>query len=467
MGVYLGVTQARLNTETILITPEILGLIAEIDEFKGAWRALGTLAPERLSALRRVATIESIGSSTRIEGSKLSDRDVERLLANLQIKSFATRDEQEVAGYAEVMELVFRSWEDIATTENHIKQLHRDLLAHSEKADGSKELAKDHPAYRLLSRRPNEWMTSFEFRQVMMFHAVLLGNGCAYIGRIRGVPRELIPLVPGSYTIEQARDYTLTYRLTGPNGLTTVLPREEVFHLRGPSWTGVAGLDALQVAREAVGLAIATEETHAALHANGTQPGGVLSVKGSLDDAARARLKESWAQYQGGLANRFKTAVLDMDSTWTPLGMKGVDAEHLDTRRFQIEEICRDLKVFPQMVGYADKTATFASAEAFFLAHVIHTLNPWIENWEQSLARDLFPDEDDILAKFSMQGLLRGDNAARATFYASGITNGWLTRNEARRLEDLNPIEGLGEPLLPLNMSTQAERPLPLPPGGN
>ena len=339
------------------------------------------------------------------------------------------------------------------------------LKVYREKADGSKELAKDHPAYRLLSRRPNEWMTSFEFRQVMMFHAVLLGNGCAYIGRIRGVPRELIPLVPGSYTIEQASDFTLTYRLTGTNGQTAVLPREDVFHLRGPSWTGVAGLDALQVAREAVGLAIATEETHAALHANGTQPGGVLSVKGSLDDAARARLKESWAQYQGGLQNRFKTAVLDMDSTWTPLGMKGVDAEHLDTRRFQIEEICRDLKVFPQMVGYADKTATFASAEAFFLAHVIHTLNPWIENWEQSLARDLFPDEDDIVAKFSMQGLLRGDNAARATFYASGITNGWLTRNEARRLEDLNPIEGLGEPLLPLNMSTQNQRDALLAPG--
>jgi len=341
------------------------------------------------------------------------------------------------------------------------------LKVYREKVDGSKELAKDHPAYRLLSRRPNEWMTSFEFRQVMMFHAALLGNGCAYIGRIRGVPRELIPLVPGNYAIEQARDYTLTYRLTGLNGQSTVLPREDVFHLRGPSWTGAAGLDALQVAREAVGLAIATEETHAALHANGTQPGGVLSVKGSLDDAARARLKESWAQYQGGLANRFKTAVLDMDSTWTPLGMKGVDAEHLDTRRFQIEEICRDLKVFPQMVGYADKTATFASAEAFFLAHVIHTLNPWIENWEQSLARDLFPDEDDIVAKFSMQGLLRGDNAARATFYASGITNGWLTRNEARRLEDLNPIEGLGEPLLPLNMSTSAERSAPPLPGGN
>ena len=111
-----------------------------------------------------------------------------------------------------------------------------------------------------------------------------------------------------------------------------------------------------------------------------------------------------------------------MDSSWTPLGMKGVDAEHLDTRRFQIEEICRDLKVFPQMVGYADKTATFASAEAFFLAHVIHTLNPWIENWEQSLARDLFPDEDDIVAKFSMQGLLRGDSAARASSISGSIS---------------------------------------------
>lgn len=122
-----------IKADTLKITPQILALIAEIDEFKGAWRALGTLAPERLSALRRVATIESIGSSTRIEGSKLSDREVERLLSNLDIKSFATRDEQEVAGYAEVMETVFRSWADIPLTENHIRQLHRDLLVHSEK----------------------------------------------------------------------------------------------------------------------------------------------------------------------------------------------------------------------------------------------------------------------------------------------------------------------------------------------
>jgi Fic family protein len=121
------------SLDTLLITPEILSLIAEIDEFKGAWRAIGRIAPERLSSLRRVATIESIGSSTRIEGAKLSDRDVERLLLNLQIGSFTTRDEQEVAGYAEIMNTIFSHWENIPSTENHIKQLHRDLLIHSEK----------------------------------------------------------------------------------------------------------------------------------------------------------------------------------------------------------------------------------------------------------------------------------------------------------------------------------------------
>ncbi len=122
-----------VRIDTLQITPEILGLVARVDEFKGAWRALGTLAPERLSALRRVATIESIGSSTRIEGSKLTDRDVERLLSNLAIKKFETRDEQEVAGYAELMDLIFRAWEEIPFNENHVKQFHQILLQYSQK----------------------------------------------------------------------------------------------------------------------------------------------------------------------------------------------------------------------------------------------------------------------------------------------------------------------------------------------
>ena len=133
MGVIGCTIGSMIQPNTIQITPQLLSQIAKIDEFKGTWRALGTLAPNRLAALRRVATVESIGSSTRIEGSKLTDREIERLLSNLQIKSFTTRDEQEVAGYAKVMELVFTSWQDIAFTENHIKQLHQNLLAHSEK----------------------------------------------------------------------------------------------------------------------------------------------------------------------------------------------------------------------------------------------------------------------------------------------------------------------------------------------
>ncbi|MDR2669371.1 MAG: Fic family protein [Desulfovibrio sp.] len=134
-----------IKTDTLVITPELLGLIAEIDEFKGAWKALGTLAPERLSALRRVATIESIGSSTRIEGSRLSDSEVERLLGNLSIKSFSSRDEQEVVGYAEIMEQIFQSWEYIPLTENHVRQLHRDLLRHSDKDERHRGSYKTSP----------------------------------------------------------------------------------------------------------------------------------------------------------------------------------------------------------------------------------------------------------------------------------------------------------------------------------
>ncbi len=142
MGILLGMS---LKTDSLSITPEILSLISELDEFKGAWRALGTLAPERLSALRRVATIESVGSSTRIEGSKLSDKEVEQLLSNIEISKFETRDEQEVAGYAEVMETVFAHSEDIGITENHIKQLHRDLLVHSAKDERHRGAYKTNP----------------------------------------------------------------------------------------------------------------------------------------------------------------------------------------------------------------------------------------------------------------------------------------------------------------------------------
>jgi HK97 family phage portal protein len=158
----------------------------------------------------------------------------------------------------------------------------------------------------------------------------------------------------------------MTYNVSDLEGKITTLTAENVLHLRGPSWNSYLGLDAVQLAREAIGLAIATEETHASLHANGAQPGGVLAVKGKLDKEARERLKTAWQAFQGGVANRFKTAVIDVDAEWKPLSMTGVDSQHLETRRFQIEEICRAMRVFPQLVMHTDKTSTFASAEQFF-----------------------------------------------------------------------------------------------------
>jgi len=333
------------------------------------------------------------------------------------------------------------------------------LKVYREDEKGNKLPDKKHPVYNLLWRRPNDWMTSFEFRQLMMFHAVLKGNAYAYIGR-GGVKKRVVELIPlvGNVVPKQDADWTLKYDVTDRDGVTTTYAREEIMHLRGPSWNGFAGMNAIHLAREAIGLAIATEETHARLHSNGAQPGGLISFKQSLGKPAKDRLKALATENLSGLRNAFKTLVLDQEATWTPFTMKGVDAQHMETRRFQIEEICRDLGVFPQMVGHSDKTATFASAEAFFLAHVIHSLEPWIENWQQVLARDLFPDEDDVSAEFSVQGLLRGDHKTRAEFYAAGIVNGYFTRNEVRKWENLNPIDGLDEPLIPLNMGTQAER---------
>lgn len=332
-------------------------------------------------------------------------------------------------------------------------KLYRDL------PNGGKVLAADHPVYPLLYRRPNEWQTAFEMREMMMFHAVLTGNGYAYIGRAGNKVKEIIPLMPERVTPVQAPDYGFTYRMANLDGTYDELPRTSILHIRGPSWNGYRGLDALQQAREAVGLAIATEEAHARLHSNGVKPGGLIAMDGVLGEDARKRLRAAMTEHQGVQA-AYKTMILDQGAKWQPFAMTGVDAQHLDTRKFQIEEICRMMRVFPQMVGHSDKTATFASAEAFFLAHVTHSIQPWAERWEESLARDLFPGEDDISARFSMQSLLRGDSASRSAFYTTAINNGWMTRNEARLFEELNPIDGLDEPLLPLNMGTQRERAL-------
>jgi HK97 family phage portal protein len=304
-----------------------------------------------------------------------------------------------------------------------------------------------HPAYRLLAIAPNEFMSSFEFYETMMLHAVLTGNAFAYLGWSGDKIKEIIPLVPGNVQIVRRPDWSITYIVSDLEGTTTTLQPENVLHLRGPSWDTYQGMSAVALAREAIGLAIATEETHASLHANGAQPGGVLAVKGRLDKDARDRLKAAWGAFQGGVANRFKTAVLDVDAEWKPLSMSGVDSQHLETRRFQIEEICRALNVYPQMVMHSDKTSTFASAEQFFLAFVKFNLMPWIIRWEQAINRTILGDNDNLVCKFSVDALMRGDSAQRSTFYQQALGGArpeaaWMTKNEVRELEDLNPIDG-------------------------
>lgn len=331
------------------------------------------------------------------------------------------------------------------------------LKVFHEADDESLTPARDVAAYDLLYHRPNDWQSSFEFRETLMYHAGLTGNGYALKNVLRGEVRELLPLAPGTYTEERLPNYGFVLHVHDAYGPVGTFTRDQLFHLRGPSWNSIFGLNALRLAREAIGLAIATEEGHERMHANGAKPGGVLSIDNGLSPQARERIKDALTGYES-TQNAYRTLILDKGATFSPMGMTGVDSQHLDTRRFQIEEICRHFRVFPQMVGYADKTATFASAEAFFLAHVIHSIMPWVDRWQGALRRDIFPRRSDLVARLSVKGLLRGDAKSRAEFYASGILNGWLVRNEARRMEDMNPLPGLDAPLTPLNMATAEQQ---------
>jgi len=294
----------------------------------------------------------------------------------------------------------------------------------------------------------------------MTLHAVLTGNGYAYIGDVNGEPIELTPICEGSVQVEQESDYTLKYHIFDGKKLLGTVPRERMFHLRGPSWDGIVGLDLVQKAREAIGLAIATEQTHASLHANGARPGGILAVEGDLSPESREALKKQWNSVMGGVENAFRTAVLDSKASWTPFAFSGVDNQHIELRKFQIEEICRALKVFPQMVGHAgDQTPTFASAEAFFSAHVRETLKPWAERWKQAVDRDLLDYEGDLEPEFDFRYLTMGNVKDRAEYNAKALGSGgspaWLTPNEVRADEGRDPHPDGDKLPQPTNPSAQ------------
>lgn len=331
--------------------------------------------------------------------------------------------------------------------------------------------ARDHGLYDLLHRRPNDFQTSFEFRHTVEMHRQLLGNAFIFTNRAGdGRVLELIQLDPGRVEVKQEKDWRVRYFVTALDGTKKEFPPSAIWHLRGPSWDGVMGLEIIRKAREAIGLAMATEQAHARLHRNGVQASGLYSVDGPLDGASHDRLKAYIEQQHAGVVNSGKPFILDRGAKWYPLTMTGVDAQHLETRRYQVEEICRFFNIFPQMVGFTDKTSTYASAEQFFGAHVVHCLGPEFEAWEQSMDCNLLSDaerRDGLYTKFSVAGLLRGSTKDRADFYTKLYGIGVLNPNDIRALEDWNPYEGGDQYRVPLNMVAPSADPVPDPSADN
>jgi HK97 family phage portal protein len=323
-----------------------------------------------------------------------------------------------------------------------------------ESADGrSHRPAKDHWTYALLTRKPNAWQTPFEFIETMMIHAVMTGAGRAFKNRMSdGRVTELLPLLPQWVTVKRQADWSLVYEVRlGPGedgqSQTLTLRSDQVFEIRGPSWDGYKGWDVVKVAREAVGLALSTEESHARLHKNGAKVAGILSVEGELTAEQYKDLK-AWVEKEFNRGESYGTMILDRGAKWTQQAMTGVDAQHLETRRFQIEEVGRALRVFPQMLMSTDKASTYASAEQFFLAHVVHSLGPWVTRWEQKLNRDLLSDTDfdaGLFCKFTVQALLRGDAKTRGQFYKDLFSVRALNPNEIRALEELGDAYAGGD----------------------
>ncbi len=332
----------------------------------------------------------------------------------------------------------------------------------------SKVAAPDHPLYSVLALRPNPWQTSFEFFETLGLHVVFTGRAYAFINRVRGEIRELIPLEPSAVSVNRASDWTLTYNISY-EGETRTVPASSIWHIKGPSWCVWQGLDAVNLARDAIGLAIATEESHASLHRAGVQTTGTWSVEGTLTADQHKQITE-WIAKNQGSQNAGRPLILDRNAKWLSQVMSGVDAQHLETRRYQVEDICRHFRVMPIMVGYSDKATTYASSEQMFLAHVVHTLSPWYRRFEQSIDANLLTPNDikqGYSSRFVIQDLLRGALKDTKDYLVGLTTMGILTRNEAREILERNPIDGLDEPLTPVNLGIGAEPNEPNDPTGD
>ena len=313
---------------------------------------------------------------------------------------------------------------------------------------GGKDKALEHPLYRLLHDEPNPEMTSFAFRETLMTHLLLWGNAYAQVIRNgKGEVVALYPLMPSKMTVDrdQAGRIYYAYSRTQADGNTlgrdqqVLLSPHDVLHIPGLGFDGLVGYSPIAMAKNAIGMAIACEEYGASFFANGAAPGGVLEHPGVVKDPKRVR--ESWNAIYQGSRNAHRIAVLEEGMAYKSIGISPEQAQFLETRKFQINEIARIFRIPPHMVGDLEKSS-FSNIEQQSLEFVKYTLDPWVVRWEQSLHRALFSPEDKkrFFVRFNLDGLLRGDYQSRMAGYAVGRQNGWMSTNDIRELENLDRI---------------------------
>lgn len=311
--------------------------------------------------------------------------------------------------------------------------------------------ARDHPVFGLLYRRPNGWQTSFEFRETFMFHVLLTGN--AFVWKIRvGSERRIVslePIEPARVRVKREPDGRIRYWIRADSGAEIEIPAGDMWHIKAPSWNSWMGMDATKLAREAIGLAIGTEASHADLHKNGSRIAGLYSVDGNLTPEQHSKLLQFFEKYAQGGDLAGKPLILDRGAKWSEMQMTGVDAQHLETRKFQIEEICRAFRVMPIMLGVPGAAGAYDNGETMFIAHVVHTLMPWYERLQQSADVNLLSEQDRMqgfYTKLNPNALMRGATKDRSEYFSkalgAGGTPAWMTQDEVRGLEELPPRGG-------------------------
>jgi len=324
-----------------------------------------------------------------------------------------------------------------------------------------KEKAIDHPLYVLLHDEPNPEMTSFVFRETLMCHLLLWGNGYAQVIRNgKGEVTALYPLLPSRMTVDRDERGQLFYRYqrgsdeksaSGKKAKTetVILLPSDVLHIPGLGFDGLVGYSPIAMSKNAIGLAIAAEEYGSKFFANGAAPAGVLETPTLIKDISK--LRDSWNEVYGGSRNAGKIAILEQGVTFKPISMSPQDSQLLETRKYQLDEIARIFRIPPHMIGDLEKSS-FNNIEQEALEFVKYTLGPWVCRWEQSLSRALLnpTEKSQMFIRFNVDGLLRGDYKSRMEGYAIGRQNGWMSANDIRELEnqDLIPAEAGGDLLL-------------------